>query len=531
MMSRWQFPYVDLGTSTRRNFLFTSTSLAAAAFWAQRAEGAVLSRLKTGDDPFKLGVASGDPTPDGFVIWTRLAPDPLTGGGMPNEPVAVTWEVAEDEQFTKTVQFGKTTAIPAWAHSVHVEVAGLKPDRWYFYRFRVGMDESRIGRARTFPTLNAQVDKLKFAFASCQHFESGLFTAYEHMLRDDLDLVVHLGDYLYEGPGKDNLVRKHVGGKLDALEDYRNRHAQYKTDPHLQAMHAAAPWLVTWDDHEFENNCAGAVPELRKDNRPSPSTRDYLAMRARAYQAYYEHMPLRLSALPNGPDMQLYRRVSFGRLANFCVLDTRQYRSDQPHGDGRKPQGDEALSLSQTLLGDRQEAWLKDALVGSTAKWNVLAQQVMMARVDRMPGELAAFSMDQWPGYEMNRRRMLKFFHERKIANPVVLTGDIHSNWANDLICDFDKLDSCVVASEFVGTSLSSGGNGVDKPKDHTATLAENPFVKFFNTERGYVRCDLSAKEWRSDYQVVTEVLKPGGQMLTRASFVVEAGRPGVQKA
>ncbi|WP_425613711.1 alkaline phosphatase [Anatilimnocola sp. NA78] len=529
-MSRWQFPYVDLGNSSRRSFLFTSGSLAAAALWAQRAEGVVLSRLKGGDNPFKLGVASGDPTADGFVIWTRLAPDPLDGGGMPDAPVEVTWEVAEDEQFIKIARSGKVTAVPAWAHSVHVEVEGLQPDRWYFYRFRTGMEESTVGRARTFPTNEAVTKQLKFAFASCQHFESGLFTAYEHMLKDDLDLVVHLGDYIYEGPGKDNLVRKHVGGKLEQLIDYRNRHAQYKTDPAMQAMHAAAPWLVTWDDHEFENNCAGPIPELRK-GRPTPSTAEYLAMRARAYQAYYEHMPLRISTLPKGPDMQLYRSVSFGRLANFCVLDTRQYRSDQPHGDGRKPQGDEALSLSQTLLGDRQEAWLKDSLTGSQAQWNVLAQQVMMARVDRMPGELSAFSMDQWPGYEMNRRRMLKFFHERKISNPVVLTGDIHSNWANDLIADFDDLDSRVVASEFVGTSLSSGGNGVDKPKDHATTMSENPFIKFFNTERGYVRCEITDKTWRSDYQVVTDVLKPGGKPLTRASFVVESGKPGVQTA
>lgn len=529
-MTRWQFPYVDAAIPNRRQFLFTGASLAAAALWSQRAEGAVLARLSGAQNPFKLGVASGDPASDGFVIWTRLAPEPLAGGGMPNAPVEVAWEVAEDEQFKKVVSRGKTTAVPDWAHSVHIEVSGLQPDRWYCYRFHVGLEQSPVGRARTFPTNEAVAKRLNFAFASCQHYETGLFTAYEHMLKDDLDLVIHLGDYIYEGAGREKQIRKHVGDKLDLLVDYRNRHAQYKTDPALQAMHAAAPWLVTWDDHEFENNCASCFPEIKKD-RKTPSTDAYLAMRARAYQAYYEHMPLRRSALPKGPDMRLYRGVSFGRLANFCVLDTRQYRSDQPEGDGRKPQGDEALSLSQTLLGDRQEAWLKDELTGSQAKWNVLAQQVMMARVDRMPGELSAFSMDQWPGYEMNRRRLLKFFHERQISNPVVLTGDIHSNWANDLIADFDDLNSRVVASEFVGTSLSSGGNGVDKPKDHEATLSENPFVKFFNTERGYVRCQLTDREWRSDYQVCADIQKPGCDVQTRASFVVEAGRPGVQSA
>jgi alkaline phosphatase D len=292
-------------------------------------------------------------------------------------------------------------------------------------------------------------------------------------------------------------------------------------------MHAVVPWVVTWDDHEFENNCAGDHPEKRAGKMPTRE--EYLALRARAYQAYYEHMPLRRTSLPQGPDMQLYRQVGYGKLVSFCVLDTRQYRSDQPHGDGRKDQGDEALSLQQTMLGDKQEAWLKETLARSSARWNVLAQQVMMARVDRLPGEGRAFSMDQWPGYEMNRRRILKYFHERKISNPVVLAGDIHSNWANDLIADFDDLDSQVVASEFVGTSISSGGDGVDQVKDHAAILRENPFVKFYNAQRGYVRCTVSEKEWRSDYQVVPVVSKPGGNVVTRASFVVENGKPGVQ--
>lgn len=529
-MNSWLFPYVDQPAS-RRSFLLAGGSLAAAALWADRAQGIELTKLKNASYPFQLGVASGDPSPDGFVIWTRLATDPLNGGGMPNEPVAVQWEVAEDEKFVSPVASGKTSAVPDWGHSVHVEVAGLQPNRWYFYRFRVGMEQSPIGRARTTPTLEAQTKQLKFAFASCQHFETGLFTAYEHMLQHDLDLVVHLGDYIYEGPGKEGLLRKHVGGKLLTLKDYRDRHAQYKTDPALQAMHAAAPWIVTWDDHEFENNYANDIPEKRSGFRAAPKREEFLAQRARAYQAYYEHMPLRRSALPNGPDMQLYRKVAYGNLAEFCVLDTRQYRTDQPHGDGRKDQGDEALSPKQTLLGDKQEAWLKDALVRSPAQWNILAQQVMMARVDRVPGEKRGYSMDQWPGYELNRRRILKFFHERKIANPVVLTGDIHINLANDLIADFDDLDSRAVASEFVGTSISSGGNGAEKVKDHDVTLSENPFVKFLNAERGYVRCTVSDKEWRSDYQVVPNVTKPGGDVLTRASFVVENGKPGVQKA
>jgi alkaline phosphatase D len=512
--------------SDRRKFLAAATSLAAAALWSDRAQGALRRRVPLSDNPFSLGVASGDPSPDGFVLWTRLAPNPLEGGGMPEEPVEVTWEVAEDEQFSKVAGSGAVAAVPDWAHSVHVEVAGLKPARTYWYRFTASGITSPTGRTRTAPPADALPERLRFTFASCQHFEAGLFTAYDHMAKDDLDLVVHLGDYIYEGPATQRGTRKHVGGKLDALLDYRNRHAQYKTDTMLQAAHAAFPWLVTWDDHELENNCAGAISQSKDVTREA-----FLAQRARAYQAYYEHMPLRRASLPTGPDMQLYRRVAFGRLAEMFVLDTRQYRTDQPHGDGNKPQGDEALDPAATLLGPQQEKWLTEGLVGSAGRWNVLAQQVMMARVDRTAGEAANFSMDQWPGYEANRRRLLQLFHERKISNPVVLAGDIHSNWANNLIADFDDLDSRVVASEFVGTSISSGGDGTQTPRNLEATLSENPFVKFHNAERGYVRCTLTPETWRSDYQAVEYVTRPGAPLVTRASFVVENGKPGIETA
>ena len=520
------YPVPDPRHFSRRSFLVATTSLAAAAVWSSRALGVVKTKVKVPDQQFTLGVASGDPAPDGFVIWTRLAPKPLEGGGMPAENVEVAWEVAEDEPMTKVVRSGKTVATPDWAHSVHVEVDGLKPDRWYFYRFHASGEDSIKGRARTMPAPDASPPKLQFAFASCQHYEQGLYTAYEHMAREGNDLILHLGDYIYEGAGRDNQIRKHVGPVLAQLGDYRNRHAQYKTDPLLQAAHAAAPWIVTWDDHEFANNCAGLISE-----RASDDPAEYRQRRAHAYQAYYEHMPLRRTSLPKGPDMQLYRRMSFGSLAEFFVLDTRQYRTDQPCGDGNKPQCPECFDPKATALGEVQEKWLLSGLGSSQKKWNVLAQQIMMARVDRTAGEPANFSMDQWPGYEMNRRRLLKFFHEHAALNPVVLAGDIHSNWASNLIVDFDDLGSKTVASEFVGTSLSSGGNGVQEPNRLSELYAENPFVKFHNAERGYVRCTISPKEWRSDYQVVENVTQPGAPLVTRASFVVEDGKPGVEKA
>lgn len=521
------YPLADARLSRRRFLLAGSTSLAFAALSRESSSGAVAQQPRFSSHPFTLGVASGDPAPDGFVLWTRLAPQPLLpGGGLPPQPIAVDWQVAEDEGMTRVVAKGRATATPEWGHSVHVEVEGLKPDRWYWYRFRAGSEVSPKGRTRTFPAAAALPERLRFAFASCQHWETGLFTAYEHMVKEDLDLVVHLGDYIYEGAGREKQIRRHEGPEITALDDYRRRHAQYKTDPALQAMHAAAPWLVTWDDHEFDNNCAGDVSE-----EPGVARADFLKRRAAAYQAYYEHMPLRRRALPKGPDMLLYRRVGFGRLADFHVLDTRQYRTDQPCGDGNQPPCAESLHPDRSLLGGTQRDWLFEGLGNSAAGWNVLAQQVMMARVDRKAGAEIAHSMDQWPGAEAERRRVLKFLREQQVANPVVLTGDIHSNWANDLVADFDNLESRVVAAEFVGTSISSGGDGALLPKTLDATYAENPFVKFHSAERGYVSCEVTPKTWLTRYQAVEFVSRPGAPLHTRAAFALEAGRPGLQKA
>jgi alkaline phosphatase D len=346
------------------------------------------------------------------------------------------------------------------------------------------------------------------------------------MRGEDLDFVVHLGDYIYEGKASDKQVRKHNGPEIDSLDDYRNRHALYRSDAALQAAHQRFPWLVAWDDHEFDNNYANDVSE-----QPDVAPEAFLHRRARAYQAYYEHMPLRRTSLPHGPDMPIYRRVPFGRLAEFFVLDTRQYRTDQPCGDGRKEPCEAVYDPQANLLGERQENWLVGGLADSAGRWNVLAQQVMMARVDRGPGDKTMYSMDQWPGYEVCRRRLLKAIHDRGVSNPLVLTGDIHSHWANDLIADFDDLDSQIVASEFVGTSISSGGNGVAEPKYLADMLAENPFVKFHNTERGYVSCELTPEHCRADYRTVEYVTRPGAPLLTRASFIVENGKPGLQKA
>ncbi len=501
--------------SSRRLFLLRGAALASTVYAAP-----AFAKY-----PFSLGVMSGDPSPDGFVFWTRLAPDPLAGGGMDNTAVEVDWVVAEDEGIRRIVKKGKSTAAPTLAHSVHVEVSGLKPQRPYWYQFKVGKETSPVGRASTTPRPGQSLEKLKLAFASCQHWEAGHWTAYQHMAADDPDLVVHLGDYIYEGPARTNGVRRHNSAEIVTLTDYRNRHALYKTDSAIQKMHAQCPWIVTWDDHELDNNYAAEVPEDQQTREA------FLERRASSYQAYYEHMPLRIASLPKGTTMQLYRRVGYGDLAEFTVLDTRQYRTDQPCGDGTKPVCPGTLDPKGTILGDAQEAWLKQTLDRSKGRWNILANQVRMARIDMKPGPEEAFSMDQWGGYEVCRDRVMKYLRDRKPSNPIVITGDIHSNWVSDLKVDWKDEKAVVVGTEFTGTSISSGGDGTDERPETQDWYRENPHLKKFNGQRGYVNLTLTPAQCRADYRVVPFVTKPGAPVHTHSSWVVENNRRGVQKA
>jgi alkaline phosphatase D len=494
----------------RRQFL---ASLAAARLTPLRAA----PNFKT--NPFTLGVCSGDPLPDGVVLWTRLTGDQL---GAANHEVE--FVVAEDEQFKRIVKSGRAIAAPQFAHAVHADVRGLKPARWYFYRFRCGGYETEVARTRTAPAAPSN-EPLRFAFASCQHFETGYYTAYKHMAAEDLGLVVHLGDYIYEGGISPNRPRQHNGPEIQSLSDYRNRYALYRSDEHLRLAHARFPWIITWDDHEVDNNYAN-------DQEEHGAARDrFLERRANAYQAYYEHMPLRESSLPRGSRLDLYRRFDFGRLACFHVLDTRQYRTDQPCGDGRKVQCEAALSDTATILGAPQYRWLTDGMKNAPQTWNVLANQVLFSKIDAKPGEGAEFSMDQWSGYEMERRKLLRFIAEAKPAHPVVLTGDIHTNWAIDIKEDFDNPKSRTLGSEFVGTSITSAGDGLELPAAEEAFRRDNPHLHFFLAKRGYVSCSVNDKQWRTDYRMVPFVSRPGAPVETRASFVVDARQPGLQRA
>jgi alkaline phosphatase D len=481
--------------------------------------------------PFTLGVASGYPLPTGVVLWTRLAPQPLhPHGGMPPEVVTVDWEVATDEHMGNVVQRGVAAATREWAHSVHVEVEGLEPARWYWYRFRSGGEVSAIGRTRTAPAANAPIDRLRFAFASCQQYEQGYYGAYHRMLADDLDLVVFLGDYIYESSWGRDHVRKHGAPEPHTLEDYRIRHALYKTDPDLQAVHAAYPWIMTWDDHEVSNDYAD---DRSEDNHPREW---YLLRRAGAYKAYFEHMPLRRQMVPLGSHLRLYHRVAFGNLAQFHLIDDRQFRSHQPcvspgrGGSAVVQDCAERLDPRLTMLGDVQEKWLERSLDRSRGRWNVIAQQTLMAQLDRKPGPGQQFWTDGWDGYPAARRRLLDYLGARKPTNPVVIGGDVHMFWVTDLKPDFDDASSPVVATEIVGTSITSQ-NGL-RQDQVDALQADNPHVRFGNPlKRGYVRMEATPERLRMDLRAMRSVTQPRAECETLATFVVEDGRPGAIRA
>ncbi|MBE1610540.1 alkaline phosphatase D family protein [Actinopolymorpha pittospori] len=518
----------------RRSFLALS-GVSAAAF-ALGTGRAVADDRTTGvpADPFQLGVASGEPEPDGVVLWTRLAPDPLAEdghGGMPLRPTSVQYEVAEDERFTRIAARGAALATPELGHSIHVEVRGLAPAREYFYRFRAGRDISPVGRTKTAPAADASPAAFRFAAASCQAWYHGYFTAYRHMAEEDLDVVFFLGDYIYEyAINASNLWREGVSvaaahnADVLTLEQYRLRYALFKSDPDLQRLHARVPWIVTSDDHEVVNNYAADFPQY------DVSPEDFLRRRSVAYRAYYENLPLRAALLPSGPAMPLYRRLRYGRLAALHVLDTRQYRDDYPCDGAATGTCDEANDPNRSILGPDQERWLFDGLGASDTTWNVLTQQVVMASIDRTIGAGTSYSFDQWDGFTACRDRLFDVIQQRRVANPVVLTGDIHRSVAAELKADWTDPDSATVGTELIASSIGSNGDGTDTDSLGPIWLS-NPHVKLYNARRGYVSCTMTPTELTSDFRVVPYVQRQGAPINSLARFVTEAGRPGLNPA
>ncbi|MET9116456.1 alkaline phosphatase D family protein [Streptomyces longwoodensis] len=522
----------------RRRFLTVTGAAAALAFAvglpaAGTAAAAEYDARKISDDPFTLGVASGDPLPDSVLLWTRLAPEPYQpDGGLPAQRVTVHWELAHDAAFRRIVRRGTAPAHPEFSHTVHVEVSHLPTDRVYFYRFRAGAWLSPTGRTRTAPQPGARPASLTLGAVSCQAYTDGYYTAYRHLAEEDVDVVFHLGDYLYEyavdATGNhrrytDRTLPAHFARETVTLEDYRLRYALFKSDPDLMAAHAAHPFVVTWDDHETENNYADDVPE---DNS---SSEEFLLRRASAYRAYWENQPLRRPQLPTGSDMRLYRRLHWGRLAQFDVLDTRQYRSDQAYGDGWQYPGPESEDPARTLTGATQERWLIDGWRRSRALWNVVPQQVTFSRRYNTTATPSKVSMDSWDGYPASRERILAGAEAAGVENLMVLTGDVHVHYAFDIKRDFADPGSRTVGTEIVTTSVTSGRDGAERPANWATYRAANPHLKFYDGRRGYVNVTLGQHEARADFRTVPYVTRPGAPVTTAASFVTRAGSPGLE--
>jgi alkaline phosphatase D len=488
--------------------------------------------------PFSLGVASGSPLPDSVILWTRILSNPLDARSTPPVALPVRWEVAHDEAFTRIAAKGSASAVPELAHSVHVNVNGLAPGRWYFYRFMLGDAVSPIGRTRTAPAPDALPATLKMAVASCQHWEFGSYAAHRHIASAAPDLVAFLGDYIYEW-GPYHLKHPERAMRVDesfTLADYRARYAQYKSDPDLQASHRAAPWIVTWDDHEVANDYAAD-----RDERLDPR---FAARRAAAYQAFYEHMPLRLApaARSNFGVLRIYDRFDWGRLARLHVLDNRQYRAH--HACPRPGRGGSSSvnparcaalgDTTRTMLGSAQEAWLGEGLQSSRARWNFLLQQTPMAQATQVPivkpGD-GRFWNDGWDGYPAARSRLFDVLAGSRAANPVALSGDVHTFYASELRADFNRPVSRknpVIATEFCGTSVTSNS----RPQARTQQFVDmNPHIRYGRSDkRGFMLLDISPLETKAVFMALDDVRNPQSGLAAIAAFTVANGRPGAAR-
>ena len=527
-------PTTALPASDRRELLRLALASAVTLWLPRSARGQ--TRFET--NPFSLGVASGSPTATSIVLWTRLALPGLFGSRLGDDPVTVRWEMAHDEAFSRPVQSGQAIASAALAHSVHVEVGGLDPDRWYWYRFMAGDAVSQSGRTRTFPAPDAPAARLRLAYASCQRWEHGYYGAYRHMRQEDVDAVVFLGDYIYEYPGALNAARLPDGGWVTTLAGYRQRYALHKSDPDLRAMHAACPWLVTWDDHEVQNDYAGT-----HEGENGPPVADFSSRRAAAYQAFYEHMPLRASVLvralagpPGADELRIHGQARFGRLASLYLLDDRQYRDPQAcsragrPGSGRVDPADCAVweDPRRSLLGSAQEAWLDDAFSRARTGWNVVCQQTLFGRRDFRPGAGESLWNDGWDGYPAARLRFTDSLRRHSVSNPVLFGGDVHENWVGHVKADYRDPASASVGVEFCGTSITSRPAGGGR---HAEWLEENPHFVFADARhRGYGIAEFTPRRLSTALRVIDDPASTAPSISTLARFSVSAGRSMIER-
>lgn len=511
-----------------RRFLLgaTAASLVLPA-WVARAQ------IKA--NPFTLGVASGSPRADSVILWTRLAPEPLNGGGMPSGDVVVRYRVWEDAEQRRLLREGDVLAPEADAHSVHLKLRGLAPGREYWYSFAVGDHESPLGRTRT---ADPSSTTARLALASCQNWQSGFYAAYNDMAGWAPDCVIHVGDYIYEGgigtigtrqvekPGETltfRTVRLHNSAEIVTLRDYRNRYGLYKSDPALQAAHAASPWIVAMDDHEVDNNWAAEIPQDPWAQTPL----EFQVRKIAAFQAWYEHMPVERPPVLSGLEsqLQMFDAYRFGP-AKVHLLDTRQYRSDQyldeeTCGSGYNSQGRvvcaEQNQAARTVLGLNQEKWLARELRGSDAAFNVLASQIWMAPYHyNAAQEPAAVNTDSWDGYDAARARLFQTLGQ-DVANPVVVSGDWHCGAAMTIHAEPGNMKSRPIAHEFASTGISSDAGWMHE-MDHMR--GANPHVGYLNARKhGYCRFDVSARDWTTVFRTVDDAYDPASSCSTDAEL------------
>ncbi|WP_328772293.1 alkaline phosphatase D family protein [Streptomyces sp. NBC_00286] len=523
---------------------------AATAALAGPLAAAIPARAAAEAPAFLHGVASGDPLPDGVLLWTRVTPTPeaVPGSGL-GPDVEVSWTVALDKAFMNVVAKGSTTASAAADHTVKADIRGLKPATDYWFRFSSGATDSPAARTRTAPATDAAVPGMRFGVVSCANWEAGHFSAYRHLAaRGDLDAWLHLGDYIYEyGTGeygtRGTVVRPHAPAhEILTLADYRTRHGRYKTDPDLQSLHQAAPVIAIWDDHELANDAWSGGAE----NHTEGAEGTYAARQAAAKQAYFEWMPVRPAV-----EGTTYRRLRFGKLADLSLLDLRSFRSQQVTvGNGGVD------DPNRTLTGRAQLDWLKAGLRASDTTWRLVGNSVMiapfaigslsaeilkpLAKLLGLPQEGLALNTDQWDGYTDDRRELLAHLRNNAIRNTVFLTGDIHMAWANDVPVNAGTYPlSASAATEFVVTSVTSD-NLDDLVKVPEGTIsavaapvirAANRHVHWVDTDRhGYGVLDLTAERAQMDYYVLSDRTRANATASWARSYRTRSGTQKVER-
>jgi len=509
----------------RRGFLLgTGATLLAAACSSGDDAGSssttvpstTLAAARLTNDPFQLGVASGDPVVDSVILWTRLAPEPLAedgAGGMAGDPLDVRWQVATDDRFTSIVTEGTATAEPDHGHSLHVEASGLDPATEYHYRFLVGDFTSPAGRTRTLPAEGEAVESFHLAVANCQWYESGTYAAYRHLAdEEELDLVLHLGDYIYEYAAGTGRRRSAPAHEVTTLADYRLRYASYKSDPDLQAAHAAAPFVATWDDHEVANNYLGdTVPGGRVANARLPERR------AAAYRAWWENLPTRLPA-PETDHVDIYRDLVIGTLARITVLDERQYADEAPCRDEVDDDfGDCAERRDdRTRLGPAQEAYVAEALTRGDTTWNLLGNPVVLAGIDAGRNR-SEFYLDTWDGYPDARRRLIDTLAAAQ--NPVVLTGDYHAGMVLDVNDRPFEQDAELVCTELMAPPISS----ILFPDD---VSRRTPQLRHQINGHGYLRVEVTPDTLDAEFRILDDVQDRRSDLRIDAAYRIRAGEP-----